>query len=389
MKTMSYINNKSTDSKQDLEFNVNGVKFTMKYVEGGLFMMGADEGPIDESVEAYDDEKPSHKVYLDSYYIGETQVTQDLWQAVMENNPSYWIGDKLPVETVSWEDCQKFIKKLNVITGKNFDLPTEAQWEFAARGGNKSRGYLYSGSDNLAEVAWYSSDQTHQVATKKSNELGLYDMSGNVCEWCKDWYYSDCYSAYYTYSAQDNPQGPRSGNFHVLRGSSWRDLGWHCRVSCRDFNFPDSRDSNVGLRLVLNPPSQDLEFNVNGVKFTMKYVEGGSFMMGALDNDDEAYNDEKPSHKVDLDSYYIGETQVTQDLWQAVMGDNPSYWEGEKLPVENISWDDCQEFIKKLNSITGKSFSLPTEAQWEFAARGGNKCRGYLYSGSDNIDEVM
>ena len=218
----------------------------MKYVEGGEFMMGA----ANDDTEAYDCEKPSHKVRLDSYYIGETQVTQALWQAVMGNNPSYWTGDKLPVETVSWDDCQEFIKRLNSITGKHFSLPTEAQWEFAARGGNKSRGFLYSGSNNIDEVAWYddnSNSQTHQVATKKANELGLYDMTGNVWEWCKDWFDSD----YYSNSPQDNPQGPGSGDFRVLRGGGWDRNARRCRVSFRGYVNPVSRHGSLGLRLVL------------------------------------------------------------------------------------------------------------------------------------------
>ena len=371
-----------SSNSQDLEFNVNGVKFKMKYVEGGSFMMGVS----DNDDEAFDNEKPSHKVRLDSYYIGETQVTQALWQAVMGNNPSYWKGNQLPVEQVSWEDCQEFIKKLNYITGKNFSLPTEAQWEYAARGGRKSRGFLYSGSNNIDEVAWYDDNcnkQTHPVALKKANELCLYDMTGNVLEWCKDWFDSD----YYSNSPQDNPQGPGSGSLRVFRGGSWFVNACYCRVSCRG-SFPDNRYPIIGLRLVLNPTPQDLEFNVKGVKFTMKYVEGGSFMMGALDCDSEAYNHEKPSRNVNLDSFYIGETQVTQALWQAVMGNNPSCFEGERLPVESVSWNDCYKFIKKLNAITGKSFSLPNEVQWEYAARGGRKSRGFLYSGSNNIDEV-
>ena len=372
-----------TQITQDLEFDVYGVRFTMKYVEGGSFIMGA----ADSDTDAYDTEKPSHKVILDSYYMGETQVTQALWKTVMGDNPSHFKGDNLPVETVSWNDCQEFIKKLNTITGRVFSLPTEAQWEYAARGGRKSRGFLYSGSNNIDEVAWYDDNcnkQTHPVALKKANELCLYDMTGNVLEWCKDWFDSD----YYSNSPQDNPQGPGSGSLRIFRGGSWFVNACYCRVSCRG-SFPDNRYPIIGLRLVLNPPQQDLEFDVNGVKFTMKYVEGGSFMMGALDDDDEAYDNEKPSHKVNLDSYYIGETQVTQALWQAVMGSNRSYkWKGDKLPVETVSWNDCQEFIKKLNIITGKNFSLPTEAQWEFAARGGNKSRGFLYSGSNNIYEV-
>ena len=363
------INNQSTDSDDDLVFNVNCVQFKMKYVEGGIIAYGVDFNSGSK-----------HEIRLDNYYIGETSVTQELWEAIMGYNPSHWKGDKLPVETVSWDDCQVFIKKLNSITGKSFSLPTERQWKYAARGGNKSKIYKYIGSDNIDEVAWHkfnSEDRTHEVATKKSNELGLYDMAGNVCDWCNDkseGCHTICGESFHCdYIASYSYYSPEYG---TLGGN---------REGCH----PETRSKSIGLRLVLNPTPQDLEFNVNGVKFTMKYVEGGSFMMGALDDDDEAYDNEKPSHKVNLDSYYIGETQVTQALWQAVMGSNRSYkWKGDKLPVETVSWNDCQEFIKKLNIITGKNFSLPTEAQWEFAARGGNKSRGFLYSGSNNIYEV-
>ena len=374
-----------SQSSQDLEFDVNGVKFTMKYVEGGEFMMGA----LDNDSYASDSEKPSHKVNLSSYYIGETQVTQALWQAVMGNNPSYFKGDTLPVETVSWNDCQEFINKLYSITGKSFSLPTEAQWEFAARGGNKRLGFLYSGSNNLDEVAWYdknSGNQTHPVALKKNNELGLYDMCGNVFEWCNDWF--DRY--WYCLSEMKDPQGPlnyMNGYYKNLRGGCYNGQLSYCRLTYRGYH-PIEKWRDYGLRLVLNPTPQDLEFDVHGVQFTMKYVEGGEFMMGAANDDTAAYDCEKPSHKVRLDSYYMGETQVTQALWETVMGNNPSYFKGDGLPVENVSWYDCQEFIKKLNSITGKNFSLPTEAQWEFAARGGNISRGFLYSGSNNLDEV-
>ena len=375
--------NQSTDSSQELVFNVNGVQFKMKYVEGGTFMMGAS----DDDDKAREDEQPTHKVRLGSYYMGETQVTQELWQAVMGDNPSHFKGDRLPVEQVFWVDCQEFVKKINNLTGKTFSLPTEAQWEFAARGGNKSKGYKYSGSNNLDEVAWYegnSNRQTHQVATKNANELGLYDMSGNVWEWCNDWF--DSY--YYSKSPQENPKGPLSGGRRVVRGGSWNDDGRYCRGSFRGNCIPDDRCNVGGFRLVLNPTPQDLIFNVNGVQFTMKYVEGGTFMMGATDDDGCPWRDEKPAHKVRLDSYYMGETQVTQALWKAVMGDNPSRNKGDSLPMQDVLWNDCQEFIKKLNNITGKTFTLPTEAQWEYAARGGKKSRGFLHSGSNNLDEV-
>ena len=239
-------NNQPTDSCKDLVFTINGVQFTMKYVEGGTFMMGA----ADDDTEAYDKEKPSHKVRLDSYYIGETQVTYALWWAVFGYNPSSKEGNSLPVSDVGWNDCQAFIKKLNAITGKVFSLPTEAQWEYAARGGRKSRGFLYSGSDNLDEVAWCgdnSNKRRHIVATKKSNELGLYDMSGNMWEWCEDRFDLN----YYANSPQDNPHGPNSGISLVLRGGSWNSDARYCRVSYRIGDILGYHCEYYGLRLVL------------------------------------------------------------------------------------------------------------------------------------------
>ncbi len=220
-------------------FTANGVSFTMVEVQGGTFTMGSD---------VFSGKKPAHSVTLSSYHIGETEVTQALWQAVMGKNPSKFKGNKYPVERVSWEDCQKFIKKLNKITGKQFRLPTEAEWEFAARGGNLSKGYLYSGSDNLDDVAWFrdnSGGTTHNVATKGSNELGLYDMSGNVWEWCSDW------DGPYSSIAQTNPTGPSTGSLRVLRGGCWFSYDGFCRVSGQGGSSPDDRDSSLGLRLAL------------------------------------------------------------------------------------------------------------------------------------------
>ena len=222
-------------------------------VPGGTFTMGSNDGNSDE--------KPPHSVSVSTFYIGETEVTQELWMAVMDgDNPSIFKkGDNYPVEEVSWNDCQTFIKKLNAKTGKNFRLPTEAEWEFAARGG-KSGGTKYSGSDNIDDVAGYydnssklgsniSAYGTQQVKSKKPNSLGIYDMSGNVYEWCQDLYASD----YYKNSPSNNPQGPSSGSIRVIRGGSWNHNANYCRVAYRYFSYPVNISYRNGLRLALVP----------------------------------------------------------------------------------------------------------------------------------------
>lgn len=228
-------------------YTANGVSFDMMMVKAGTFTMGA----TSEMKDPEPDEKPTHQVTLtNDYYIGKTEVTQALWMAVMGNNPSYFIGDNLPVESVSWNDCQKFISKLNSLTGQNFRLPTEAEWEFAARGGNNSNHYQYSGSNELGDVAWYvgnSGDTTHVVATKQPNELGIYDMSGNVWEWCSDWFGN------YSSSSLTNPTGPNSGSYRVLRGGGWSSLARNCRSSYRHGVAPGNGSLDDGLRLVLVP----------------------------------------------------------------------------------------------------------------------------------------
>lgn len=223
----------------------DGISVDMVRVEAGTFTMGATA----EMKDPDDWEKPTHRVTLtNDYYIGKYEVTQVLWQAVMGNNPSKFKGDNLPVEQVSWEDCQKFLSKLNRITGKTFRLPTEAEWEYATRGGNKSRGYQYSGSNNLSDVAWIrdnSGKKTHAVGTKQPNELGIYDMSGNVWEWCQDWY------GEYSSSSQINPTGANDGFRRVYRGGSWNNEVWGCRSSCR-YDYTPGLCGYLGLRLVLS-----------------------------------------------------------------------------------------------------------------------------------------
>lgn len=223
---------------------LENVEFKMICVDGGTFTMGA----TSEMENPYSNEFPIHQVTLNSYHIGETPVTQALWKAVLGNNPSYYKGDNLPVQNVTWNDCQRFIKKLNQITGKKFRLPTDAEWEFAARGGNNSKHYQYNGSNSLSEVAWYkgnSEKECRPVKCKEPNELGIYDMSGGVWEWCQDWY------GYYSHNPQINPTGPARGCFRVRRGGSWGNEARECRLSSRRGHQPDFCNSQFGFRLAI------------------------------------------------------------------------------------------------------------------------------------------
>lgn len=239
---------------------VKGVSFNMIKVQGSTFTMGA---TAEQGSDADSDEKPMHQVTLSDYYIGETEVTQELWQAVMGttiqyqakkgaygSTSLYGVGNSYPMYYISWDDCQTFVTKLNQLTGKNFRLPTEAEWEYAARGGQKSRGYKYAGSNILSDVAWYSDNsgsQIHPVKQKQANELGLYDMSGNVWEWCQDWYDS------YRSNAQTNPTGPSSGVYRVYRGGGWNYSASGCRVAVRYGDTPGGRNCFLGFRVVLLP----------------------------------------------------------------------------------------------------------------------------------------
>ena len=211
----------------------------MVYVQGGTFDMGSNIENV---------EKPIHQVTLGDYYIGKYEVTQAQWIEIMGNNPSFFKGDNLPVENVSWEDIQEFITRLNEKTGRTYRLPTEAEWEYAARGGNKSQGYLYSGSNNLDDVVWYernSNYKTHPVGQKQANELGIYDMSGNISEWCNDWY------GPYSSSSQTNPTGPSSGSYPIYRGGDFAGDKRYCRVAFRSYSSPGSRFDFLGFRLSL------------------------------------------------------------------------------------------------------------------------------------------
>lgn len=229
-------------------FTIGNVCFEMIKVTGGTFMMGATK---EQGMEAMEDEKPLHSVTLGTYFIGKYAVTQALWNAVMNVNPSRFCGEDLPVEQVNWYSCQEFVHKLSALTGKTFRLPTEAEWEYAARGGNRSEGYKYSGSDNIQDVAWcdedWDSGSTHPVGTKLANELGICDMSGNVREWCQDWY-ANAYSGAAPLNAGDKPMESAG---KVLRGGGWLSPARNCRIANRNYCNPYTSYSNIGFRIVM------------------------------------------------------------------------------------------------------------------------------------------
>ena len=376
----------------------------MVFVKGGTFLMGSTDG-------GQSTEKPVHDVTLDKFYIGKFEVTQEEWQAVMGNNPSLFKGNNLPVEQVTWyaavEYCNKRSKKEGLTpcysgsgdeTTCNFDahgyrLPTEAEWEYACRGGENSRNYTFSGSSNPDEVAWHeinSGLKPHPVGQKKPNEIGIYDMSGNIWEWCWDWYDDN----YYKNSPPTNPRGPASGKLRCYRGGGF--AGWieWLRNTAR-YKLPASyKRFDMGLRVVKKaigkcPPG-------------MVPVEGGKFSMGNI----EGGNSQIPQHKVTVNSFYMGKFEVTQGDWLPVMGYNASSFPGLTCPVMTINWHQAIEYCNKRSKMEGltpcysssgnditcnfdaNGYRLPTEAEWEYACRGGQQSQNYTYSGSNNIDEV-
>ena len=421
-----------------------GMQFV--YVEPGNFQMGSDDGD--------NNEKYVHSVNISkSYWIGKYEVTQDEYQSITGSNPSCFKGGKKPVETVSWNDAVSFCQKLTtqertagrLPSGYEYRLPTEAEWEFAARGGTTRKGYKYSGSDNLDRVAWYdpnSGKETHDVGTKTANERGIYDMSGNVWEWCSDWYW---YGGYSGDSATD-PAGALSGSHRAYRGGGFNYAAMNCRVASRDHNYPGSRSIFLGFRValalikslssvatnnvktslatipanptgtsssasVINQPASQLTRNkdtaepgVNkcpeqgqpwkapSLNMQFVYVAPGSFQMGSNDSDSE-----KPVYKVTISKeYWLGKYEVTQYEYEKIIGSNPSCFKGWKEPVETVSWNDAVSFCQKLTTQeraagrlpSGYEYRLPTEAEWEFAAKGGAKSQGYKYSGSNDINSV-
>ena len=365
------------------------------------------------------------------FYMGKYEVAQEQWESVMGNNPSSRTkGDKLPVTDVSWKDCQEFIKKLNASTKGGFRLPYEGEWEYACRAGTTT---AYSVGDSLTKAdANIDGDSTKAVGSYKPNAFGLYDMHGNVWEWCEDWRDD------YLKGAVTDPKGPGTGTYRVLRGGSFVDYESLARSSGRNHNSPTNRDDGtpafrrdlIGFRLVrtadlkaaahkpdlgeVMPATENLSVSPfseakakevqklvakslqkeveekedlgKGVKLDLVLVPAGKFKMGSPTSEKGRDDDEK-QHEVTLTKpYYMGKYEVAQEQWESVMGNNPSSrTKGDKLPVTNVSWEDCQEFIKKLNAKTNGGYRLPTEAEWEYASRAGNTT---AYSVGDSLTKA-
>ncbi|MBP1583045.1 MAG: SUMF1/EgtB/PvdO family nonheme iron enzyme, partial [Victivallales bacterium] len=405
----------------------SGFSLEMLPVMAGTFLMGS---PISEPKR--DQNEIQHQVTLTKdFWLSKYEVTQAQWQAVMGDNPSnFKKGGNFPVEQVSWTDAKNFCDKLNSKSsiqkpsGYRFALPTEAQWEYACRGGNQSRNYIYSGSNTLGNVAWYGEDyrktKTYPVGQKEPNELGFYDMSGNVWEWCRDWYGD------YPSSSVTDPTGPSSGSDRIIRGGccmgggQWTSGASLCRAAFHFGNPPSLCSPVIGFRLALVPissesqkttsvdttpdthsPPQDSTSSFTGaialpgnVTLEMIQVKAGSFLMGSPTSEPGRF-DIEVQHRVTLTKdYWLGKFEVTQAQWQAVMGQNSCTWNGGNYPVAEVSWKDAKNFCEELNKNSsiqkpaGYRFDLPTEAQWEFACRGGNQSKNYVYSGSNTPSKV-
>ena len=397
-----------TPSKEEVVDLGKGINLEMVLIPAGKFMMGS---PASEKGRL--DIEKQHEVTLTKpYYMGKYEVTQEQWESVMGNNPSAAKGAKLPVTNVSWEDCQDFIKKLNAKSNGGYRLPTEAEWEYACRAGTTTK---YSFGDEITpKDANYDDSKIGKpviVGSYKPNAFGLYDMHGNVWEWCEDWV------APYPEGVVTDPKAPATGGKGVLRGGSHKLRGFAARSSDRGALPPSDRNSGNGFRLVrtvdiktavapaipdpaaimpatgnllvapfteakakevqksvaksLQKEAEETEDLGKGVKLDLVLIPAGKFMMGSPASE-KGRNDNEKQHEVTFTKpYFIGKYEITQEQWEGVMGDNPSSTKGAKLPVTGVSWKDCQGFIEKLNAKTSGGYRRPTEAEWEYACRAG------------------
>jgi formylglycine-generating enzyme required for sulfatase activity len=410
-----------------LEVTARKTGIVFRLIPAGSFTMGS---PSSESQRSSDE--TGHPVMLTKpFYCGKFEVTQGQWEQVMGSKPSNFknVGNDAPVESVSWDDCQAFVKRLCQIEGVpegTYRLLTEAEWEYACRAGTQTA-FCY-GNDLDSSRANFDGDYpygsgrkgtdrrtTVAVGSFRPNAWGLYDMHGNVWEWCQDWYED------YSSGSVTDPLGPASGDDRVRRGGSWfiHGGGWICRSAFRSRSLPGGRGNDLGLRLARTTPSGQpsdtspvvaepkptgdavqtpglvagKDWVVPDLGMEMVYVEPGSFQMGS----DSGDSDEKPVHTVRISrAFWMGKYEVTQSQYQALTGTNPSSFKGLSLPVESVSWNDAVAFCRTLTDRErkagrlpqGYAYRLPTEAEWEYAARGGSKSRGFEYAGSGSFDEV-
>lgn len=335
------------DSLQVLHFDVNGVPFDMQRVEGGVFVMG---GTREQHRERISTDLPTHTVALDAYYIASTEVTQALWKAVM---PEWEFFEELylphfPVSYISWNDCQAFVRRLDSITGMPFRLPTEAEWEYAARGGNRSKGFRFAGGNIVENVSWGLSNagfRTHEVGKKQPNELGLYDMTGNVSEWCSDWY------APYHFGTVPNPQGPTTGKEKIIRGSSYSNCQDNSYLSHRYMAVPTEATSYCGMRLALTLPNEPTlqvkedpelvkKIKIKNVRIKLVYV-----------------NAQEP--------YYISEEPINKRVWNKAMNlPNDAQWSQAVVDKTDSEWD---QFLEACRRQTHEALEFASKEELQLA----------------------
>lgn len=335
------------DSLQVLHFDVNGVPFDMQRVEGGVFVMG---GTREQHRERISTDLPTHTVALDAYYIASTEVTQALWKAVM---PEWEFFEELylpnfPISYISWNDCQEFVRRLDSITGMPFRLPTEAEWEFAARGGNRSKGFRFAGGNIVENVSWGLSNagfRPHEVGKKQPNEVGLYDMTGNVSEWCSDWY------APYHFGTVPNPQGPTTGKEKIIRGSSYSNCQDNSYLSHRYMAVPTEATSYCGMRLALTLPNEPTlqvkeepelvkKIKIKNVRIKLVYV-----------------NAQEP--------YYISEEPINKRVWNKAMNlPNDAQWSQAVVDKTDSEWD---QFLEACRRQTHEALEFASKQELQLA----------------------
>ena len=384
---------------QQLNSFTNSIGIKLMPIPKGKFMMGSPETDIGRvKIET------QHEVTISqNFYMGATEVTQAQWQQVMGNKPSFFKGDELPVEQISWEEEVEFCKRLSEMpdekkAGRKYRLPTEAEWEYACRAGTKTPFHFGSQLNGMqancfgtkpygTETKGPYLEKTFPVGKYPANAWGLYDMHGNLWEWCSDWYRD------YTPDSVTDPIGPPTGSGRVTRGGSWRDDAVNCRSARRSGGVPSSRDDDLGFRVALSSigdatvienPSlkdepriiQDPKEITNSIGIKLMLIPKGKFLMGSPESKEGRFENETHHRVTITKDFYMGAMEVTQAQWQKVMGNNPSKFKGDQLPVETVSWDEAVEFCKRLSEMpeekkAGRKYRLPTEAEWEYACRAG------------------